>query len=127
MADELMTPRVPMHVKVLALLGGPLAWTLHLFASYFVVAVACATGWGGAAATVVVLTVALALAAIATGVFGLRHWRQVQSAASWTHALNEAGGEEGLLFLVGVMLAALFALLIVMNGLSPLLVPVCAP
>jgi hypothetical protein len=127
MADELLTPRVPAWVKVVAFLGGPLAWTLHLFACYFVVALACTSEWAGATLAIALLTIGLAALAIATGVFALRRWRRVQHAASWTHALNEAGGEEGLLFLVGVMLAALFALLIVMNGISPLLVPVCAP
>lgn len=127
MADEVMAPRVPGRIKAIALLGGPLAWTLHLAGCYFVVALACTTGWPGAPAVVLALTVVLGVAAVASGILAFRRWRQVQSAASWLHALNEAGGEEGLLFLVGLMLAGLFALLIVMNGVSPLLVPVCAP
>lgn len=124
---EDMRSVIPAHVKVTALIGGPLAWTLHLGLSYLVVALACTTGWGGATATVAVLTVALAIVAGATGLLALRRWRDVQRAPSWEHALNEAGGQEGLLFLVGIMLSALFVLLIVLNGVSPFLVPVCPP
>ena len=126
MADEQLETRFPLRFKVLALLGAPLAWTLHLFLGYLAVALGCTTGWTGTAVVIAVLTVLLAAAAIAVGWIALRSWRQVQHATSWEHAVDEAGGHEGLLFLVGVFLAALFTLLILMNGVAPFVVPICA-
>ncbi|HEU5210104.1 MAG TPA: hypothetical protein VFU06_11990 [Longimicrobiales bacterium] len=127
MADEELQSRTPNHLKVIAFLGGALAWTLHLATCYVVVALACTTGWGGAKVTVAVLTVIFGALGIAAGALALREWRRVQHAPSWTHALNESGGHEGLIYMIGVMLAALFVALIVLNGMSPFLVPVCSP
>lgn len=116
---------LPLRTRIFATLGAALAWFAHLFASYVVVAVACAAGWRGTVPAITVLTVLLTLVALASGGVALRHWRRLQGAESWEHALNEAGGHEGLLLLVGAMAAAIFALLIVLNGLSPFLLPEC--
>lgn len=127
MPDEQLRSVIPMRVKVLALVGGPLAWTLHLGLCYLVVALACTTSWTGGPLVIAILTVVLGAACAATGWFALRNWRRVQHTSSWEHAVDEAGGHEGLMFLVGMMLAALFTLLILMSGISPFLVPMCAP
>lgn len=122
---EQETGKVRLRIKVLALLGGAVAWTLHLGACYFVVALACTTGWNGGTLTITILTLLLGGLGTGSGVFALKHWRRVQEAPSWEHALNEAGGHEGLMFLVGILLSVVFVFLILLNGITPFMVPEC--
>lgn len=110
-----------------AVLGGPLAWTLHLFASYFLVTLGCTSGWRGADAAVVIAAIPLAAAAVASAVISLRRWRALGRDQDWGSALAEPHGRGGFLWLVGVMLGGIFALAIAMQGLAPLFVPTCGP
>lgn len=95
-----------------ALLGGGVAWSAHLLASYAVVAIACANGWPGARPTLVILTLGAAAVAVIAGVTAGRG--PAQPAA--THTLSRVGGG----------LNALFTFLIVLGGLVPFMTPLCA-
>lgn len=121
---------------LLALLGAPVAWTLHLFVGYTLVAFGCATAWSGTDAAIVVLTVACATAAVAAGLLGLRLWRQAQAHRlsdeepgddePWDARLGERGARTNFLAIAGVMLAIVFTYAIVIEGLPPLFAPTCS-
>jgi len=121
---------------VLALLGAPVAWTLHLLVGYVIVAFGCATAWGGTDAAIVALTVACAAGAVAAGLLGLRLWRRAQEHRlsdeepgddePWDARLGERGARANFLAIAGVMLAILFTYAIVIEGLPPLFAPTCS-
>jgi hypothetical protein len=118
-----------------ALFGGALAWTLHLLASYLAVALWCSTQWGGLAAAIVVLTVLCAVAALASAVLAFRLWRRGQVALlseaepgvreTWDARLGERGARVAFLALLALFLDALFAYLIILEGLPPVFTPSC--
>ena len=120
---------------LLSLLGAPVAWTVHLLVSYVVVALACATSWGGARVLIAVLTIAGVAAAVAAGVLALRLWRQGQAAlrtdaepgepGAWDDRMGERGARGVFLAVVALFMAILFGYLIVLQGLPPILEPVC--
>lgn len=122
---------------LLALLGAPVAWTLHLLVGYVLVAFGCATAWDGTDLAVLALTVLCAAAAIAAGLLGLRLWRQAQEHRlsdeepgddePWDGRLGERGARANFLAIAGVMLAILFTYAIVIEGLPPLFAPTCSP
>ena len=94
-----------------ALLGGALAWTLHLFASYAVVAVGCLHGWSGARPSLAVVTLAALALAVGAGIVAVR---------------PASGDAERFTLGLGARLSALFGFLIVLGGLVPFLAPLCA-
>jgi hypothetical protein len=109
------------------LLGAPLAWTVHLSASYFILAVACPAEWRHTGAALAGLTLLCLAVAAAAGLAAYRLWRRVGNArGDWGEALTEPGGRSALLMMVGMALAPVFALIILLGGLIPVLVPVCA-
>ncbi|HEX6644402.1 MAG TPA: hypothetical protein VF037_06985 [Gemmatimonadales bacterium] len=109
-----------------AALGGPLAWVVHFMGSYVLVALACTTGWEGLGATLAAATVMLAIVAGATTIVGLRGWRRTRAPQRLDAALNEPRGWRAFLMLSGIVLGALSAFTIVLQGLSALLVPACS-
>ena len=113
-----MTPSRAAPWAVLALLGGGIAWAVHLLASYAVVSVGCATGWWGTRPLLGALTVACIALAVATGVLAHRRRRQLAVAASTATPARFT-------FTVGVGLATLFTALIVLAGIVPFIVPLC--
>lgn len=121
---------------VLALLGAPVAWTLHLLGGYFLVAVGCATAWAGTDAAILALTAFCVAGAVATGLLALRLWRRSQEHRltdrepgddePWDARLGERGARANFLAISGVMLAILFTFAIVIEGLPPLFAPTCS-
>ena len=121
---------------LLAFLGAPVAWTVHFLGVYFIVAVGCATRWAGTDLAIGALTVLCAAAAVATGLLGLRLWRQAQrhrlsdeepgDAEPWDARLGERGARANFLAISGVMLAIMFTYAIVIEGLPPLFAPTCS-
>ena len=120
---------------LLALLGGPLAWTLHLLAGYLVVTVWCSSGWSGADQVVGILTLLCAGAAAASGMLAFRLWRQGQRVLlrdeepggpeSWDSRMGERGARGAFLAVLALLMGGLFAYLIVLQGLPPLFAPTC--
>lgn len=107
-----------------AFLGAPVAWALHLFVSYAMVAYACATGWGSLHLALGVATLVLALAAAAAGALAWRAWRRTPAERA-PESPEAPGSWRDLLMPVGVLLAALFTLAIVLAGIAPIFVPAC--
>ena len=101
----------------LALGGGGIAWTVHLLAGYFVVALGCSRGWP-LGRLIAILTVVAAGASLATGVLSLRGWRRPAASA-------EDGGARALLYRAAAFLAALFTLAILLGGATTLILRPC--
>ena len=95
-------------------LGGPVAWSLHLLASYAVVGLGCMLRWRSAAIGLFALTIACAVAASAAGLVAWRDRRRATPATS-RHLLGT----------IGVILAAVFLGVIVLGGVAPVMVPLC--
>jgi hypothetical protein len=122
---------------LLALLGSPIAWTVHLLASYLVVTLWCSSGWSGADLMVGILTLVCTVAAIASGVLAFRLWQQGQRVLltdaesggpePWDSRMGERGARAAFLAVLALFMGGLFAYLIVLQGLSPLFAPTCPP
>ena len=118
-----------------ALLGSPVAWTAHLFALYLIVALWCSAGWNGRTLAIVVVTVAAAIGSLASGIAAQKLWREGKEQAlrdaepgrheTWDARLGEHGARGLFIAVLAMFMAALFAFLIVVQGISPLLSPDC--
>jgi hypothetical protein len=112
---------------LVAVLGAPSAWALHLFASYGIVGIECNGGLAGALfpLTLILATLVLGGAGVTSGVVAFSMLRP--SSGETLHlALGEPAGRVQFLAGTGALLAAIFVLLIVLQGVVPLLVPTCA-
>lgn len=100
--------------SLVAVLGAPVAWTLHLLASYAVVGLGCAAGWGRADGSLVLVTAVCLVAALASGKIAYRRWRAVGQ-----------GGRERDVMLVGVLGTLVFTLAIALEAAVPMFLPLC--
>jgi hypothetical protein len=117
-------PEIGTLPLLVALLGAPVAWAVHLAVSYFLVALDCGSKWDGAQAAILLATLLCAVAAGGAGVFAWGKWRRVGGRQD-RHLLEPAHVREFLL-LSGAVLATLFAGAIVVTGIAPLFVPLCS-
>jgi hypothetical protein len=117
---------VRLPVLLFALLGAPLAWTLHFLVSYFLVALFCAAAWEGAGAAIGAATVVSVVVSAASGVVAYRAWRARRNAQSWDAALAEPAGWAAFVLVMGMLGSALFTALIVLEAVPPLFVPTCS-
>lgn len=122
--EQAPTPRLA--TVLLATFGGPIAWSLHLGICYFLVALDCATEWNGSPWAIGIATLLLALAAIATGMLAYRRWEGGRKRDESEASLDRPMAYGGFLWLLGMMLSGLFALVIILAGLSPIFLPTCA-
>jgi hypothetical protein len=109
---------------LVALLGAPVVWMVHLAVSYFLVVLDCNTAWDGGQGAVLAATLAGAGAAAGTGVFAWREWKRARRSRAGD--LLEAADTREFLALAGAGLAALFTGAVVLTGLSPLFLPTCS-
>jgi len=100
---------------LMAVLGAPVAWMLHLMVSYAVVGLACAAGWNRADGSLVLVTAICLVAALACGVATYRRWRATGHAGDWERDV----------MLVGVVATAVFALAILLQAVVPAFLPLC--
>jgi hypothetical protein len=101
-----------------ALAGGGAAWALHLFAAYFVVAIGCARGWPAPGWLLAGITVIFAAAAASVAVVARRARRRARGA-------DDSAEARRLLHTVGMLLGGLFAVMILVGGLTALALPPC--
>jgi hypothetical protein len=104
------------HAPWLAITGGGLAWTAHLFAGYFVVALGCPRSWP-VGTLLGVITVTAAAGALGSGIVSARRWRLTKR--------HDGSHARALMFAAGALLAGLFALGIVLGGLGALILSPC--
>lgn len=126
----------PSRFRVIAaVVGSPVAWTLHLMASYVMVAAWCAEEWGGLRLALAVITLVCAALAVASGFVALGLWREGQailrrdaepgSPEGWAARMGERGARVSFLAVMSLGGALLFTYLIVLQGLPPLFTPAC--
>jgi hypothetical protein len=118
-------PRGGVWGLLLGMLGAPVAWVLHLLASYFLVALACTTGWSGLQPALIVTTIVFAVAAAGAGVLSYRRWREGSRAQAVLEALMAPGGTAGFFWIMGIVLSGIFTLTILLAGMTPLFVSPC--
>lgn len=108
---------MPLGVLLYAVLGPPIAWSLHFGVLYFVVAAVCGAGGSAVLLPIGLATVVAAGASAAGGLVARRWWAEARS-----------GSEAVRLFLaMGILGAAFFTGLIVLEALPPLFLPPCPP
>jgi hypothetical protein len=110
---------------LVAFLGAPLIWAVHLAVSYFLVALGCSTNWNGAETAVYLATILGASAAAGTGVFAWVRWKRARGSRGGP--LLDVDHLREFLAFSGALLAALFVAAIIMAGISPLFLPLCSP
>jgi hypothetical protein len=98
--------------EALGVFGGPVAWTLHLLASYAIVAIGCSARWNGTALALVAITVGCAAVSVGSGVVAWRDRSRTEPTAR-------------LLGTIGLGLALLFLGVILLAGAVPAMVPLC--
>ncbi|HEY8470225.1 MAG TPA: hypothetical protein VIL18_11310 [Longimicrobiales bacterium] len=110
-----------------AVFGGPIAWSLHLLVSYFLVALFCNTGWPGLGIALAGATVLAAAAAAGSGLVAWRAWREHVDGQPWDAALSDPRGwATGFLLVIGMVAAGLFLLIILLAGLPPIFLSECS-
>lgn len=115
---------VPLAALWFALLGGPIAWTAHLLASYPLVPHACDTGSTTLLNIVTAVTAVIAAAAAATGWWAYRRGRRA-GAPDGPGGGDASESRVGFMALTGMLVALLFTFAILIEGLPPLLVDPC--
>jgi hypothetical protein len=101
-----------------AFIGAPSIWALHLGAIYFLQTLDCITRWDGGRWSIILATLALGAASAASGWTAWRMRRGLGGAgpdAEWARFL----------LVLGIGAGVLFTAVIVLEGLSPLLAPLC--
>jgi hypothetical protein len=118
---EQLRPPIGRAALWFAFLGGPVAWTAHLLASYPLVSVACRLGSATPLHLITLSTALIAAAAALTGWVGYRRVRDAQGPAGMGDALARAR----FMALGGVFIGGLFTFVILVEGLPPLLHDPC--
>lgn len=108
-----------------ALLGGAVAWAVHFLGSYAVAAIGCVAGWGAILESIAAGTLVLGAVAVWSTVVAWREWRRVSPGQPWLDALSEPRGWFAFLMLTGVLMGAVSAFTIVLEGWGTLTLPVC--
>jgi hypothetical protein len=103
-----------------ALLGGPIAWSAHLLASYPLVSVACQIQTTAPLNLITAVTAAIAAAA---GITGAVAYRRVRT--SGPGGPGDTFARARFMALAGLMAGALFTFVILVEGLPPLLQDPC--
>lgn len=128
--DDAGTPRP--RTLLFAVFGGAVAWSLHLLASNTLVAWACASGFGATRAALMGIG-AIALAVTAWSALVAWRWWRVARAIdrpeddSWDARMGERTARVSFLMVAGLLLAMIFAIGIVYEGMTTFFVPLCQP
>jgi hypothetical protein len=107
---------------LVAVLGGGVAWALHLAGSYFIIALGCPRQWPEIGLLLGLITVAAVGSTAASGLVAWSGWRLAPTPADGTGFAAESSR---LLCLVGLLLSGLFTTLVLLGGISPLVLPPC--
>ena len=102
---------------LLALAGGGTAWMLHLLAGYFLVSLGCPRGWP-LGVSLVVVTVVCAMSALAVAGLAMHQRARIPRA-------RDDSESSRLLLNVAIALGALFAIMIVLGGVTVAALPAC--
>lgn len=126
--DDAGTPRP--RTLLFALLGGAVAWSLHLLIAYTLLAWACTSGFGGTRALLVAVGAAALAVTAWSGAVAWRCWRVARALDrpehdAWDARMGERTARVSFLMVTGLILAMFFSLGIVYEGLTIFFVPLC--
>jgi hypothetical protein len=113
-------PPAPRAALWFAFLGGPVAWSAHLLASYPMVSVACAMGTSAPLHAITAITAALAAAAALTGFLAYRRVRRGGPAGA-----GDRYARARFMAIAGMVMAGFFTFVILVEGLPPALQDPC--
>ena len=113
-----------------ALLGGAVAWSLHLLGSYVLLAYGCTSEWGATRTALLVLSVAALAVTAWSGLVARRRWIVARdldrpSDDAWDARMGERTARVSFLMVVGLVLAIVFGLGIFYEALTVWLAPLC--
>ena len=128
--DDAATPDT--RTLLFALLGGAVAWSIHLLASYTLLAYGCTSGWAGTRPALVAISVAALAVTIWSGWVARRRWlaaREVDQPTddAWDARMGERTARVSFLMVVGLVLAVVFSIGIVYEAMTIFLAPLCEP
>jgi hypothetical protein len=123
--QQLGAEGAPTGRLLFAVLGGAAAWSVHFLAGYAVSSIGCSAGWRGIREVMVAGTVMLGAIAVWSTLVAWRDWRRVSAGQAWDAALGEPRGWFAFLMLTGVLLGAMSALTIALEGFGTLWLPAC--
>jgi hypothetical protein len=119
-ATEHREPPVSRGALWFAFLGGPIAWSARLLASYPMVSVACRAGTTLPLNLITAATAAVGVAAVLTGIVALRRVPRAGDGG-----LGDSYARARFMAIAGIMISALFTYAILAEGLSALLHDPC--
>jgi hypothetical protein len=128
--DDAATPRLP--TLLVALLGGATAWSLHLLASYTLLAYGCTSRWAGTRPALIAISLAALAATIGSGMLALRRWQMARDADrptddTWDARMGERTARVSFLMVVGLTLAIVSSIGVVFEAITIFLAPLCEP
>lgn len=121
--DQASAARVGLLPLWFGLLGGHVAWTLHLVASYFVVPLVCATGLD---VVLYGITLGALLLALAATFVAWRSWRRLRAVES-PGVVALADRRAYFMAILGALLSGLFFMVILAQALPIVLHHPCDP
>jgi len=115
-----------------ALLGGAVAWSLHLLASYVLLAYGCSSAWGGTRAALAAVSIVALAVTVGSGLVARRRWLVARAVDrptddAWDARMGERTARVSFLMAVGLALAVVFALGVAYEALTIFLAPLCEP
>ena len=128
--DDAATPGLP--TLLVALLGGATAWSIHLLASYTLLAYGCTSRWAGTRPALVAISIAALVATVGSGVVARRRWRMARvvdrpTDDAWDARMGERTARVSFLMVVGLILAIVSSIGVVFEAITIFLVPLCEP
>ena len=128
--DDAATPGLP--TLLVALLGGVTVWSLHLLASYTLLAYGCTSRWAGTRPALVAISLAALAATIGSGMVARRRWRMAREADrptddTWDARMGERTARVSFLMVVGLTLAIVSSIGVVFEAITIFLAPLCEP
>jgi hypothetical protein len=128
--DDAGTPST--RTLLFALLGGAVAWSLHLLASYTLLAYGCTSKWAGTRPALAAISLAALAVTAWSGRVARRSWlvaREVDRPTddAWDARMGERTARVSFLMVVGLVLAVVFSIGIVYEATTIFLAPLCEP
>jgi hypothetical protein len=121
---ERREPPAPRAALWFAFLGGPIAWSAHLLASYPMVSVACRMGTAAPLHAITAITAALAAASALAGLLAYRRVRD-GGQGGVGGGVGDRYARARFMAIAGMVIGGFFTFVILVEGLPPALQDPC--